>query len=251
MAATGLFLCLFLVGHLVGNLQLFISGEAGREAFNVYAHFMVSNPAVKLLSYLTYLSILFHAVDGFVLTKLNRKARPVSYAVEKPSENSSWMSRNMMVLGTIMLVFIVVHMQNFWWQMHFGAMPIQVVDGVELHDLYTVVYAFFNPAESMALLSLALYVAAMFAVGFHLWQRLQLKLPILGLEACKIHAHHSIFRPGVRRCSARLVCCCCRLYLLDPSLKLCSILRSQTARWQTSGPSTRTMSVWSTQRTSY
>jgi succinate dehydrogenase / fumarate reductase cytochrome b subunit len=185
MAATGLFLCLFLVGHLVGNLQLFISGEAGREAFNVYAHFMVSNPAVKLLSYLTYLSILFHAVDGFVLTKLNRKARPVSYAVEKPSENSSWMSRNMMVLGTIMLVFIVVHMQNFWWQMHFGAMPIQVVDGVELHDLYTVVYAFFNPAESMALLSLALYVAAMFAVGFHLWHGFSSSFQSLGLRHAK------------------------------------------------------------------
>lgn len=182
MAATGLFLCLFLVGHLVGNLQLFIGGEAGRETFNVYAHFMTSNPAVKLLSYLTYFSILFHAVDGFVLTRQNRKARPVRYAVEKPGESSGWSSRNMMILGTVMLVFIVVHMQNFWWKMHFGVLPIHVVDGIPLHDLHTVVYEFFNPSLSTALAAVLLYVAAMFAVGFHLWHGFNSSFQSLGLR---------------------------------------------------------------------
>ena len=129
MALTGLFLCSFLVGHLLGNLQLFIPGAEGQTAFNEYALFMTTFPLVKVLSYLTYASVLFHVVDGFVLVVQNRKARPTSYAVEKGSANSGWSSRNMAVLGTIVLVFIVTHMQNFWWRMHFGDMPTQMVNG--------------------------------------------------------------------------------------------------------------------------
>ncbi len=125
MALTGLFLCLFLAGHLAGNLQLIFSDAS---AFNKYALFMTSNPAVKLLSYLTYLSILFHAVDGFLLTYQNVKARPIGYAKNNPSKNSSFSSRNMAVLGTLILVFIVTHMVNFWAVMHFDEkMPLQTI----------------------------------------------------------------------------------------------------------------------------
>lgn len=116
MALTGLFLCLFLAGHLAGNLQL-IFGDALQ--FNQYALFMTSNPAVKLLSYLTYFSILFHAFDGFMLTYQNVKARPIGYAKSNPGANSSFSSRNMAVLGTLILIFIVTHMVNFWAVMHF------------------------------------------------------------------------------------------------------------------------------------
>src|SRR6476619_6687660 len=84
MALTGLFLCLFLVGHLAGNLQL-IFGDALK--FNQYALFMTSNPAVKLLSYVTYFSIFFHAIDGFMLTYQNVKARPIGYAKSNPAAN--------------------------------------------------------------------------------------------------------------------------------------------------------------------
>lgn len=125
MALTGLFLCLFLAGHLAGNLQL-IFGNALQ--FNQYALFMTTNPAVKLLSYLTYISILFHAIDGIVLTVQNRRARPIRYAKENASANSAWASRNMAVLGTLILVFIVTHMVNFWAKMHFDAnMPLQTI----------------------------------------------------------------------------------------------------------------------------
>jgi succinate dehydrogenase / fumarate reductase cytochrome b subunit len=117
MALTGLFLCTFLVGHLAGNLQLvFSTGEEGKRAFNEYAYFMAHNPAIKLLSYVTYISILFHIVDGFMLTIQNKKARPVGYAYNKPSANSSMASRNMAVLGTLILVFLATHMANFWWK---------------------------------------------------------------------------------------------------------------------------------------
>lgn len=116
MALTGLFLCLFLAGHLAGNLQLIFGTQL---QFNEYALFMTTNPAVKILSYVTYISILFHAIDGFILTIQNRKARPVKYVKTNPSANSGFASRNMAVLGTLILVFIVTHMTNFWAKMHF------------------------------------------------------------------------------------------------------------------------------------
>jgi succinate dehydrogenase / fumarate reductase cytochrome b subunit len=116
MALTGLFLCLFLAGHLAGNLQLIFGTSL---QFNEYALFMTTNPAVKILSYLTYISILFHAIDGILLTFQNKAARPIAYAKTNPSANSSFASRNMAVLGTIILVFIVTHMVNFWAKMHF------------------------------------------------------------------------------------------------------------------------------------
>ncbi|WP_438966178.1 succinate dehydrogenase cytochrome b subunit [Flavobacterium sp.] len=122
MALTGLFLCLFLAGHLAGNLQLIFGTN---QQFNEYALFMTTNPAVKLLSYLTYISIIFHAIDGFLLTVQNKKARPVAYAKSNPSANSGFASRNMAVLGTIIMFFIVTHMVNFWAKMHFDKnMPI-------------------------------------------------------------------------------------------------------------------------------
>ena len=122
MALTGLFLCLFLVGHLAGNLQLIFGTDL---QFNQYAYFMTSNPAVKILSYLTYFSILFHAVDGIMLTIQNKKARPIGYVKNNAAANSTWQSRNMAVLGTLLLVFIATHMINFWAKMHFSHMPLQ------------------------------------------------------------------------------------------------------------------------------
>ena len=113
-------MCTFLIGHLLGNLQLiFIDGEEGRRAFNEYAYFMTHNPAIKILSYLTYISIIFHAIDGFILTVQNKKARPVNYAVNNPGPTSSTPARYMAVLGTLILVFIATHMANFWWKVKF------------------------------------------------------------------------------------------------------------------------------------
>ncbi len=117
MALTGLFLITFLVGHLLGNLQLITkTGEEGRRAFNEYAYFMGHNIFIVILAYVTYASILFHAFFGLYLAVLNKKARPVNYAYNKPSANSGTASRYMAILGTIVLVFICTHMANFWYK---------------------------------------------------------------------------------------------------------------------------------------
>lgn len=191
MALTGLFLCLFLVGHLAGNLQLIVnSGPEGQRIFNEYAAFMTTFPVVKLLSYLTYASVLFHVIDGIWLTLNNRKSRPVRYVKEKGAANSKWNSRNMGILGTIILVFLVSHMQTFWYKMHFGEMPMQ--DG--LKDLYTVVVMFFSPQNPWGLVAVVGYVLAQAALAFHLTHGFQSGFQSLGLR-------HSKFTPIIEKTS--------------------------------------------------
>lgn len=181
MALTGLFLVVFLLGHLAGNLQLLLPNvdDAARLQFNAYAKFMTTNPAVKILSYLTYFSIIFHAIDGLLLTIANRKARPIQYAVVNQAGSSHWTSRNMGVLGTIILAFIVVHMSKFWYQMHFGELGNDTDGNRDLYE--AVIFAFKNPAV------VAFYVLAMFAVGFHLYHGFSSGLQTLGAGTRKLY----------------------------------------------------------------
>lgn len=116
MSMTGLFLCLFLIVHLGGNLTLF-AGDEG-YTFNIYAHFMTHFPPVTFAGYVLYVSILIHAWYAIVQTVRNRKARPVKYAVPSKAK-VSWASLNMGLLGSIIFLFLVIHMTNFWGRYKF------------------------------------------------------------------------------------------------------------------------------------
>lgn len=121
MALTGLFLCLFLVVHVSGNFQLF--KDDGGFSFNMYSVFMTHNPLIKTVSYLLYATFIIHIIQSLLLTIYNKKARPQGYVKNSPDKNSAWSSRNMGILGTIILVFLVIHMKDFWWEYHNGEMP--------------------------------------------------------------------------------------------------------------------------------
>jgi succinate dehydrogenase / fumarate reductase cytochrome b subunit len=112
MALTGLFLCTFLIVHLGGNLLLFKDDDG--YGFNMYANFLTHFPPIEVIAYLLYLSILVHAVYALILTIKNRKARPVSYASINKSP-ATWSSKNMGLLGSILFLFIVIHMSDFWF----------------------------------------------------------------------------------------------------------------------------------------
>src|SRR5690554_8084165 len=142
MALTGLFLVIFLIGHVTGNMLLF--KDDGGQAFNEYAKFMTTNQFIQVLSILTYVSVLAHVVVSILLTIRNRKARPIGYAERNASSNSSWSSRNMGILGTIILVFLAVHLQGFWYEMHWGDLPYVNYDGEEYKDLYSIVVLAFQ-----------------------------------------------------------------------------------------------------------
>lgn len=121
MALTGLFLCSFLIVHLIGNLQLF-KDDAG-QAFNAYAYFMTHFTPIKVVSYLLYASIIIHALFALIITIRNKKARPIAYAVLPGNQSSPWNSRNMGILGTIIMIFLVIHMGDFWWKYHNADLP--------------------------------------------------------------------------------------------------------------------------------
>jgi succinate dehydrogenase / fumarate reductase cytochrome b subunit len=174
MALTGLFLIVFLIGHLAGNMQLFFAHQDNGLAFNIYAKFMTTNPAVKILSYVTYISILAHVVYSIVLSRKNKSARPVGYSVSTKDSQSTTASRNMGVLGTILLLFIVIHLKAFWYEMHWGVIG---NDANGNRDLYSIVSAAY--AE---LWYVAIYVVAMFFLAMHLSHGFSSAFQTLGIN---------------------------------------------------------------------
>ncbi len=146
MSLTGLFLCLFLVVHMLGNLQLFFDSTG--ESFNLYAYTMTTNPLIKVISYGNYFFILLHAVQGILITMYNRKAKGGSYQGKEVSDTAAKLaSRNMRNLGLLILVFLGLHMWQFWAQMHFSSdMPTATYDGLVVKDLYKLVQLAFSEA---------------------------------------------------------------------------------------------------------
>ncbi len=175
MSLTGLFLISFLVVHLIGNLQLLIPD--GGKQFNIYAKFMTTNPVVKLLSIGLYSGILLHAIQGLLIAFTNKKAKGSKYAVQTYA-NGSWMSKNMALLGTLILFFLCVHMGDFWWKMKFtDSIPMATYDGVVVKDLYTRVVAAFSQ-----LWIVVVYLIGLIALALHLLHGFQSAFLTLGLQ---------------------------------------------------------------------
>ena len=179
MSLTGIFLILFLTVHLAGNLQLLIDDEG--KAFNVYADFMSSNGLIQFISKGNFFFILLHAVVGLYLWAVNKAARGgQKYAVTKVRAVNTHpgFARNMAILGIIMLVFILIHLYQFWLQMKMDWVgTVAYGDGPEIADLYEKVkIAFMNPGF------VVFYVISMVVIAFHLWHGFQSAFQTLGLN---------------------------------------------------------------------
>jgi succinate dehydrogenase / fumarate reductase cytochrome b subunit len=204
MALTGLFLCTFIIVHVGGNLLLF-SHDNG-FGFNVYANFLTHFPPIEVVAYILYLSILVHALYALILTVKNRKSRPVGYAVQ-PKSDASWSSKNMGLLGSILFLFIVIHMGDFWFkykytnEVTFKEYRTDLATGQTTESAYTPVSADFshsvsteNNVEIVRVKDLharvahtfgniwyvILYVIAMGALSFHLLHGFQSAFRTLG-----------------------------------------------------------------------
>jgi succinate dehydrogenase / fumarate reductase cytochrome b subunit len=112
MGLTGLFLVSFLVVHVSLNSAIFLND--GGQTFNAGADFMAHNPVIRIIEIGLFAGLILHVFQAFVLTMENKKARPVAYQVVNGSANSSWYSRSMGILGSLLLIFLVVHLGNFW-----------------------------------------------------------------------------------------------------------------------------------------
>ncbi|PRY87666.1 succinate dehydrogenase cytochrome b subunit [Mongoliibacter ruber] len=178
MALTGLFLILFLVVHLAGNLQLLLPDEG--ESFNIYAETMANNPLIKVVSIGNFAFILIHVIWAILLTKTNKKARPVSYAVSNASTNSTWASRNMGILGTVILLFLIIHLRGFWYEFKFGEIPTIVYDGITYKNGFAIISEAYSN-----ILYVIVYVVAMGFLGFHLSHGFASAFQTLGLNHVK------------------------------------------------------------------
>lgn len=111
MALSGLFLILFLTQHFFINSTSVFSPDT----FNSISHFMGNNPLVQfIIQPILIVGVLFHFIMGFVLDYKNRSARPIGYAKYNGGANASWMSRNMIISGSVVLAFLALHFYDFW-----------------------------------------------------------------------------------------------------------------------------------------
>tara|TARA_B100001057_G_scaffold74486_1_gene69018 strand:- start:526 stop:1176 length:651 start_codon:yes stop_codon:yes gene_type:complete len=111
MALSGLFLILFLGQHFTINIISVFS----EKMFNVLSHFMGNNPLVQfVLQPVLIFGVVFHFIMGFVLELRNSNSRSVKYDSFKGSANSSWVSRNMILSGIVVLSFLGLHFYDFW-----------------------------------------------------------------------------------------------------------------------------------------
>jgi len=172
MAITGLFLCSFLVIHFLGNITLYTDPVQ----FNEYTRFMSSNPIIRVMEIVLVAGFLTHIIDAVMLTMANKKAQPVKYAMDK--KQSSWYSRNMGLTGSVILAFLVLHLQSFWYGYKFGS-PAYATDsaGLPIKDMYTMVVEAFGEFWYSGL-----YVVAVSLLGIHLNHGFQSAFQSVGLR---------------------------------------------------------------------
>ncbi len=175
IAATGLFLCLFLIVHLSANCILLLPEETARGMYNSYSTMLRENPFIKLVAYALYLSIILHVIYALLVTLRNRKAKSSKYSVNHTKENSTWASQNMGLLGVFVLLFIVVHLANFWARIKLGLGEGVGVDSLGNKDVYEVTSSLFHNIYYVIFYSLL-----MIPLGFHLHHGLGSAFKTLG-----------------------------------------------------------------------
>jgi len=166
MAASGLFLITFLIEHLLGNLLLL---DSTGKAFTEYTDFMENNVLVRATEIILFAGFIFHVIYAIVITRKNKQARPVGYAMNKASENSTWFSRNMGLTGSIVFIFLVIHLKTFFIPLRFEGMADSALYGAA-------VAAFLNPIYT------GFYVVAMLMLALHLNHGVQSAFQTVGLR---------------------------------------------------------------------
>jgi succinate dehydrogenase / fumarate reductase cytochrome b subunit len=180
MALTGLVLFGFVVGHMIGNLQVYM----GAEALNAYAVFLRAfghGAGLWIARAVLLVSVVLHIWSAWRLTRMNNAARPVGYR-ERVYREATYASRTMRWSGVILLLFIVYHLMHFTFGVR--AVHPQFVHGDVYHNLIT---GFQNPLVSM------FYIAAMLALGLHLYHGAWSFLQTLGLSHPRYnHLRHAV-----------------------------------------------------------
>jgi succinate dehydrogenase / fumarate reductase cytochrome b subunit len=181
MAITGLFLISFLVIHCGLNATIFLND--GGVTFNEGAEFMGTNPLIRTMEIVLFAGLIYHIFDGLSLWLENKKKRPVAYAVIDGKANSTWYSRSMGLLGTLLLLFLIIHLKHFWY---FS----RLTDGLESKTLYQEMQLVFESP-----IVVAIYVLGCISLGYHLLHGFQSAFQTLGWN-------HPKYTPAIKTIGA-------------------------------------------------
>jgi succinate dehydrogenase / fumarate reductase cytochrome b subunit len=190
MGATGLFLISFLLVHCFINSMVFF--DKSGTLFNEYAHFMGTNIIIRIMEVVLFGGLLVHIIDGLMLYFQNRAARPQNYAKINHSKEVTWYSRSMALLGTLLLIFLILHLSHFWVHSRFMEMsesqhPQLNVKMINLYGQMQLVFS--SPVV------VVIYVLAQFSLAYHLLHGFASAFQSLGLN-------HTKYNKGIKTAGA-------------------------------------------------
>jgi succinate dehydrogenase / fumarate reductase cytochrome b subunit len=184
MGLTGLFLIMFLIVHaginacIFADLSFFNPDDNG-EMFNKAAHFMGSTVLIRIMEIGLFGGFILHIVQGYMLEAINRSSRGVGYSKSMGNEGSKWYSRSMGLLGTLILLFLILHLSHFWVPARFtheGLEP-AMYNGVVVHDMFNLMKVTFTELRVVVA-----YVLGCFSLFWHLMHGFLSAFRTLGLS---------------------------------------------------------------------
>ena len=212
MGLTGIFLIIFLIVHCGINSMIFFND--GGETFNHWGHLMGTNLIIRTMEIGLFLFLILHIVQGLILWKQNSAARPAKYIVNKPQANSKWYSRSMGLLGTLILIFLVLHLYHFWVPSRFGGLasirPLEeasltTYDRQEVHNLYKEMLLVFQNN----LLVVVVYILGVGSLCWHLLHGFQSAFQTFGVN-------HKKYTPLIKAIGIGYTVIICLLFAFMP-----------------------------------
>ena len=185
MGATGLFLITFLLVHCAINSMIFFNDSG--ETFNHWGAFMGENLIIRTMEIGLMAFLLLHIIQGLVLWFQNRNARPHKYAVKRTDGKSKWYSKSMGLLGTLILIFLILHLWHFWTPSRFGGMAgihplgeasLSDYNNQQVHNLYAEMQTVFTGHPIIV----AVYVLGVISLFWHLLHGFQSAFQTFGIN---------------------------------------------------------------------
>ncbi|TSA35476.1 MAG: succinate dehydrogenase [Porphyromonadaceae bacterium] len=177
MSLSGLFLITFLLVHLVVNSMILF--DPSGALFNNVAHFMGTNPIIRVVEPVLAIGFILHILYACILTLKNQWVRPVGYDKQHSGNSSTWASRNMFVLGALILIFLVIHISNFFWKIKFTGSELLDNGGVNgVENVYLLVTTLFINWWWIDIV----YVIGTVVLGLHLTHAFWSAFQTLGLS---------------------------------------------------------------------
>lgn len=180
MAFTGIFLILFLIIHVSINACIFadvFDPADNGEIFNRAAHFMAVTILIRIAEVGLFAGIILHIVQGYMLSAQNQSRRGKGYAVAMGNKGSKWYSRSMGLLGTLILMFLILHVSQFWWDSRISHNLAPAAYDAEQHDLFArMIEVFQNPVM------VVLYIIACISLAYHLMHGFQSSFRTIGVH---------------------------------------------------------------------